>query len=308
MPNPKTNPSDLRVKVLPLADLTPYPRNPRHITPAAVNAVAESLAAFGWQQPIVIDPKRVIVAGHTRRLAALQLGWTHAPTVTIPAKHAKAYRLADNRSGEFSTWNLDVLPGELAALPTGQLEALPALDFDAIRPLTGNPRVTHNTGSFEWYTPVEIVEAARACMGGIDLDPASCEVAQATVKATSFYTIEDDGLSKPWAGRVFLNPPYATALIEPFAARLGEHVRGGKVSQAVAITNDSTETKWFHAFLSVSRAICLHKGRVPFWRPEGSDSGPLQGQTIFYAGPNVDRFNEAFGHMGVIAAPLRPAE
>ena len=131
-PKPKTTPSDLQVTRLPLADLTPYPKNPRHITPAAVNAVAESLAAFGWQQPIVIDPKRVIVAGHTRCLAALQLGWTVAPTVTIAAKHARAYRLADNRSGEFSTWDLDVLGGELAALPSGQLEALPALDFDAI--------------------------------------------------------------------------------------------------------------------------------------------------------------------------------
>ena len=139
MPRSKPNPSDLPVTVVALADLTPYPRNPRHITPAAVNAVADSLVAFGWQQPIVIDPRKVIVAGHTRRLAALQIGWTHAPTVTIPAKHAAAYRLADNRSGEFSTWDLDVLPGELAALPTGQLEALPALDFDAIlwKPLDG---------------------------------------------------------------------------------------------------------------------------------------------------------------------------
>ena len=66
---PKTTPSDLQVTVLALADLKPYPRNPRHITPAAVNAVAESLTAFGWQQPIVIDPKKVIVAGHTRRLS-----------------------------------------------------------------------------------------------------------------------------------------------------------------------------------------------------------------------------------------------
>ena len=127
-----TAPSDLRVTRLPLADLKPYPKNPRHITPAAVNAVAESLKQFGWQQPIVIDPRRVIVAGHTRHKAALQLGWTHAPTVQIPAKHAKAYRLADNRSGEFSTWDLDVLGGELEALPSGQLEALPALDFDVI--------------------------------------------------------------------------------------------------------------------------------------------------------------------------------
>ena len=139
MPKPKTAPSDLRVTVRLLADLTPYAKNPRHITPAAINAVAESLAAFGFQQPIVIDPKLVIVAGHTRRLAALQLGWTHAPTVTIAAKHARAYRLADNRSGEFSTWDLDVLGGELAALPSGQLEALPALDFSALAlpPLDG---------------------------------------------------------------------------------------------------------------------------------------------------------------------------
>ena len=128
----KTPPSDLPTTVVALADLTPYPRNPRHITPEAVNAVADSLVAFGWQQPIVIDPRKVIVAGHTRHQAALQIGWTHAPTVTIAAKHARAYRLADNRSGEFSTWDLGVLPGELAALPTGQLEALPALDFDAI--------------------------------------------------------------------------------------------------------------------------------------------------------------------------------
>ena len=164
---PKTTPSDLPVTVLPLADLTPYPRNPRHITPAAVNAVAESLKAFGWQQPIVIDPRKVIVAGHTRRQAALQLGWTHAPTVTIPAKHAKAYRLADNRSGEFSTWDLDVLPGELAALPSGQLEALPALQT------LGSP-----------MTPEEIEAEWQAGGGGLPAENpgrVSDAVAQITV-------------------------------------------------------------------------------------------------------------------------------
>ena len=147
---PAATPSDLPVTVVALADLTPYPKNPRHITPAAVNAVAESLTAFGWQQPIVIDPKKVIVAGHTRRLAALQLGWTSAPTVTIAAKHARAYRLADNRSGEFSTWDLDVLGGELAAIPTGQLEALPALDFAAFKeldpPWGGSEQTNVSTG------------------------------------------------------------------------------------------------------------------------------------------------------------------
>ena len=133
MPKPKTTPSDLRITVRKLADLTPYPKNPRHITRQRSMPVAESLSAFGWQQPVVIDSKRVIVAGHTRRLACLTARMRRfAPTVTIAAKHARSYRLSDNRSGEFSTWNLDVLGGELAAIPTGQLDALPALDFAAL--------------------------------------------------------------------------------------------------------------------------------------------------------------------------------
>src|SRR2546430_17584816 len=62
--------------------------------------------------------------------------------------------------------------------------------------------------SNEWYTPSKYIETAREVLGSIDLDPASCELANRTVKADKYYTKEDDGLSKEWHGNVWLNPPY----------------------------------------------------------------------------------------------------
>lgn len=99
-----------------LADIRPYDNNPR-LNDAAVPAVAESLKKFGWQQPIVIDRKGVIVCGHTRYKAALELGMKTAPCKyadELTDEEITAYRLADNKTAELAEWDADKMTEELA--------------------------------------------------------------------------------------------------------------------------------------------------------------------------------------------------
>ena len=65
----------------------------------------------------------------------------------------------------------------------------------------------HLSESNEAYTPRDVVEASRATLGAIDLDPASCALANTVVRASSFFSFHDDGLNRPWRGRTFCNPP-----------------------------------------------------------------------------------------------------
>lgn len=102
-----------------LADIKPYDRNPRIIPQAAVDAVARSIQAFGFRQPIVVDGNGVILAGHTRYKAAQQLGMTEVPVVwqtDITDIQARGYRIADNKVAELSAWDRDALDAEVREL------------------------------------------------------------------------------------------------------------------------------------------------------------------------------------------------
>ncbi len=108
----------MNIELRPLADIKPYEKNPR-LNDAAVEAVARSIREFGFRQPIVVDAGGVIVCGHTRWKAAVTLGLERVPVHVareLTPEQAKAYRIADNKTGDLATWDLELLPGELAEL------------------------------------------------------------------------------------------------------------------------------------------------------------------------------------------------
>ena len=109
---------------LPIDKLKPYENNPRH-NEDAVDKVAESIREFGFLVPIVIDKDYVIAAGHTRLLAAKELGLTEVPCVMdsdLTDEQIKAFRLADNKTGEFASWDFAKLEIEMMQLETFDME------------------------------------------------------------------------------------------------------------------------------------------------------------------------------------------
>ena len=114
----------LKVEIVPIGDVIPYARNPRR-NEHAVAKVAGSIKEFGFRQPIVVDKDMVVIVGHTRLLAAQQLGYKKVPVHiadNLTPAQIKGYRIADNRTNEEAEWD-----EELLALELGDLKDL---DFD----------------------------------------------------------------------------------------------------------------------------------------------------------------------------------
>jgi ParB family chromosome partitioning protein len=161
--------------------------------------------------------------------------------------------------------------------------------------------VAQNTGNNEWYTPPAILAAARKVLGTIDLDPASSEIANKEVGATTFYTEQINGLEQDWEGCVWMNPPYAQPLIAQFCEKLSSSTDCGVVAHAICLTNNGTETKWGQRLFKSASAVCFPAGRLRFIDPQGKQgNAPLQGQMIVYFGNSRDRFATEFRHIGAV--------
>lgn len=168
--------------------------------------------------------------------------------------------------------------------------------------MSGLPQ--HSSESAEWYTPHRVLELARETLGGFDLDPAStATVNRERVRAGAFFTREDDGLSREWFGRVWLNPPYGRgegnrSNQDIWTAKLVDEYRAGRVEAGIVLVNAAIGTSWFARLWDFP--ICFPDRRLRFESPGGGKTAPPNGNALVYFGPNPTRFAEVFAPIGAI--------
>lgn len=197
--------------------------------------------------------------------------------------------------------------------------------------MTDHQLINQTSGETEYYTPVEIVDAARRVMGGIELDPASSEGANRAVIADRFFTAEINGLAQPWIAKsLWMNHPFhrgwkacTVDCQRASCAKRGHHIYHDipsntdwinklcssigweKVQQACNITFAATSEKWFQPLLD--RPQCFLYPRTNYRKPDGTIlKGITKGSVVTYFGPNVAAFAREFRRFGKVKVSYAP--
>ena len=180
-------------------------------------------------------------------------------------------------------------------------------------PLTGKElRVPQPRDTDEYISPAVILDPAREVLGGaFDLDPASSYEANQYVQADQFFSVADDGLTKDWcAERLWLNPPFSWPLVQLFVDKLLLEYAEGRTRAGVCLTNSSTSANWYQWLLERAEAFCILEKRLQFRKPlhqreedrrnGKKKTGNQYAQTVWYLGPQAERFAEVFDRFGYI--------
>jgi hypothetical protein len=159
--------------------------------------------------------------------------------------------------------------------------------------------------SAEWFTPIEYIEAAREVLGGIDLDPASNDRANQTIKAKTFFDAKIDGLRQPWSGRVFMNPPYGTmedgsSLAAMFCEKAIGEYETGNIDAAILLVNSMHSQRWQQPLYA--HPICFIDHRIKFVSGDrvAENRSPTFQNMFVYLGKDAKRFAAMFSQFGYV--------
>lgn len=145
-------------------ELKNYEKNPRN-NERAIPIVEKSIQTYGFRNPILIDEKDIIIAGHTRLQAAKNLGLEEVPTVKITdmtEDQVKAFRIMDNKSQEYALWDNDLLKEELEALKNAGFDlGLTGMGFDEVKLIEADDAEDINIDGREEIITVNPPEAPR---------------------------------------------------------------------------------------------------------------------------------------------------
>ena len=226
-----------------ISEITPYHKNAKKHSKKQIQQVANSIKEFGFNQPIVIDKKGVIIVGHGRYEASKLLGLTEVPIleVDLTEKQAKAYRLADNKLNE-SDWEMDLVIEELKELDDTDLVELTGFDTDLL--------IEQDEKDDE--VP-EVPEEAKSKLGEI------YQLGNHRIMCGDSTKIEDVEklMNGKKADMVFTDPPYnidfkGTLSCTSKAGKIITMKDGYKVpnAQYEDIKNDKVETEDFKSFIN----------------------------------------------------------
>ncbi len=154
--------------------------------------------------------------------------------------------------------------------------------------------VHYSSDTPEWYTPPHIIDKVIDLFIDIDLDPCSNSMVNPSIPALKHFTKEENGLSKEWYGKVYMNPPYGRD-ISHWVDKVIQEYRAGRVTEAILLVPSRTDTKWFGKLNDY--CFCFVRGRLKFSGVKNAAPFP---NAVVYMGVNSNNFINHFSDIGGI--------
>ena len=283
-------------RILPMFEKIAKEKQAHGMTAPGQTLVAPVPQALSERAPLSRDLAAEAVGAGARSVQSAKKVLTEAPDL-VPALEAGHIKV--KAAAQLAKEDRETRDAVMSLVTSGEEKSV----SKAVQRVKGGvPKALLMSESNEWYTPSQYVDAARYLMGDIDLDPASCEQANETVRAEVFYTKDDDGFSKAWSGRVWMNPPYGKEDGESnqsrWTKRLIDSYENGEILSAVFIVNAATSASWFQRFWDYP--ICFVRRRISFVSPSGEKNSPTQGNVFVYLGDDIEGFVDNFSPFGRI--------